>query len=117
MVESRVPNAVVAGSSPVACSMILTNVTRVSEFEVLAIEEIRLHTHPSNEDCTGLCAEYDQWTEMGCRGQAVYLVDLRAGTCQGRATNDAGGLIQVPPDWWKARCERVATLVLEKFCG
>lgn len=58
-----------------------------------------------------MCAEYEQWTELGCRGEAVYLVDLQTGECRGRLMSDGPDCIQVPPDWWKDHLARVGAYV------
>ena len=87
---------------------------RVSDHEVLAIEQVRLHLHPPGEACTGMCAEFREWSELGCRGEAAYLVDLRTGECKGRIGGEAD-LVQVDPVWWAEQCARVGARVRKQF--
>ena len=87
---------------------------RVSSSEVLAIENVRLHLHPPSETCTGLCAEYEQWSELGCRGEAGYLVNLETGECRGRIGGESD-LVQVDPVWWEEHLARVGARVRESF--
>lgn len=99
------------GSNPIACSM---EMKKVSEHEVLATERVRLHLHPPSEACTGLCADYENWTELGCRGEAAYLVDLRTGECKGRIGGESD-LVQVDPVFWEQHLARVGARVREEF--
>lgn len=84
----------------------------------LATERIRLHLHPPDEACASLCADYKQWSELGCRGEAAFLVNLETGACEGRITHDLGGdIVQVPEDWWTQRCATVSAYVRAQLCG
>lgn len=87
---------------------------KVSEHEVLAVERVRLHLHRPSEACTGMCKDYEQWTELGCRGEAAYLVNLQTGECKGRIGGESD-LVQVDPVWWEQHLARVAARVREEF--
>jgi hypothetical protein len=86
----------------------------VSSHEVLATERIRLHLHPPDQACSGMCADFREWTELGCRGEAAYLVDLRTGETKGRIGGESD-LVQVDPVWWEEHCARVGARVREEF--
>lgn len=73
-----------------------------------------MHLHPSTEGCSGICAEWEQWSDSGCHGEACYLVNLESGVCDGRITGD---IVQVSPEWWKTHCARVGAHVKKHSAG